>query len=67
MGRGSGSWNSFSLLLYSFILATLGLHCFAQAVSCCSERDLLFVAVQTFLVAVASLVVKYRLSGAWAP
>ena len=35
----------FLLLIYLFILATLGLHCFAQAFSSCGEWGLLFVVV----------------------
>ena len=50
----------FFLLLYLF-LAALGLHCCAQAFSSCGERGLLFVAVHTFLIAVASLVAEHRL------
>ena len=43
--RANGSWNSFLLLIYLFILATLSLHCFAQAFSSCGEWGLLFVVV----------------------
>ena len=39
----------------------LGLHCCAQALSSCSERGLLFVAVRGLLIAVASLVTEHRL------
>ena len=44
-----------------FILAALGLHCCARALSSYSERGLLFVAVCGLLIVVASLVVEHRL------
>ena len=56
-----------ALLFYLFIylfylfLAALGLCCCAQAFSSCGERGLLFVVVHGLLIAVASLVVQYRL------
>ena len=42
--------------LISLFLAALGLHCYVQAFSSCSERGLLFVAMRGLLIAVASLV-----------
>ena len=42
-------------------LAVLGLRCYGQAFSSCSERGLLFVAVHGLLIAVASLVVEHGL------
>ena len=42
-------------------LAALGLCCFAWTFSSCTEQGLLFVAVQGFLIVVASLVAGHRL------
>ena len=48
--------------IYLFIyLAALGLRCCVRAFSSCGERGLLFVAVHTFLIAVASLVAEHGL------
>ena len=52
------------LFIYLFVylfLAALGLHCYAQAFSSCSELGLLFVAVCGLLVVVASLVAGHGL------
>ena len=43
------------------LLAALGLHCCAQALSSCGMRGLLFVAVCGLLIAVASLVAEHGL------
>ena len=48
----------FLKFIYLFLTA-LGLHCYAQASSSCSEQGLLFVAVGRLLVAMASLVAEY--------
>ena len=40
----------------------LGLHCFAQAFSSCSEKELLFIVVDGLPTAVASLVAEHGLS-----
>ena len=51
-------------LFYKFtylLLAALGLRCCVQAFSSCSEWGLLFVAVRSLLIAVASLVAEHRL------
>ena len=45
---------------FSLFLAVLGLHCCAQAFSCCSKWGLLFVVVHGLFIAVASLV-EHRL------
>ena len=45
----------------SFLMAVLGLHCYAQAFSSCRERGLLFVAVCGLLIVVASFVVEHGL------
>ena len=50
----------FKIFIYLF-LAALVLHCCVRAFSSCGERGLLFVAVHGLLIAVASLVAKYRL------
>ena len=51
-----------NLFIYLFLfLAVLGRHCYAPAFSSCSEQGLLFVAVRSLLIAVASLVVEHRL------
>ena len=50
----------FSKSIYLF-LAALGLHCCTQAFSSCGERGLSFIVVRRLLIAVASLVVEYRL------
>ena len=44
---------------FFFFLAALGLRCCARAFSSCGERGLLFVAVCSLLIAVASLVVEH--------
>ena len=46
-----------------FLLAVLGLRCFAGAFSSCSKWGLLFVAVPRLLIAEASLIVE---RGLWA-
>ena len=48
------------LCIYLF-LATLGLHCFAQAFSSCGEQYLFLFAIHGLLLAVNSLVVKHRI------
>ena len=48
------------LFIYLF-MAALGLRCCAWAFSSCGEQGLPFVAVRRLLIAVASLVVEYRL------
>ena len=48
----------FFLILF---LAAVGFRCCARAFSSCGERELLFVAVQGLLTAVASRVVEHRL------
>ena len=45
-------FNDFSII-FIYFFAALGLHCFVQAFSSCSERGLLFVAVLGLLIAVA--------------
>ena len=59
-------FSSFLKCIFKFLfLAVLGLHCYTQSISSCSERGLLFVAVRGLLIAVASLVVSTgsRLAG----
>ena len=52
----------FKLIYFIYLfLAALGLCCYPQAFSSCSERGLLFVVVRGLLIAVASLVVEHRL------
>ena len=53
--------NFFMYLFIYLFLASLGLHCCAQAFSSCGERGLLFVAVRGLLVVVASLVAEHGL------
>ena len=48
------------LCIYLF-LATLGLHCFAQASFSSGKQQLLLVAVRRLLIAVVSLVADHRL------
>ena len=48
------------LFIYLF-LAVFDVCCCAQALSICSEWQLLFVAVRELLIAVVSLVVEHRL------
>ena len=52
---------SHELLLQLFLGVVLDCHCYTWAFSSCSERGLLFVAVQGLLVCMASLVLEYRL------
>ena len=49
------------IYLFIIFLAALGLRCYAQAFSSCSEWGLLFVAVRGLLTAVASLVAEHGL------
>ena len=49
------------ILIFFFFLAVLGLHCCAWAFSSCSEWGLLFIAVCSLLILVASLVVEHGL------
>ena len=51
----------FSILLFFFFLAALGLRCCARAFSSCGERGMLFVAVRGLLIAVSSLVGEHEL------
>ena len=53
-------FNTFILFIYLF-MAALGLRCWVQAFSSCSERGLLFVVVRGLLIAVASLVAEHGL------
>ena len=53
-------FKKFIYFIYLF-LATLGLHCCAQAFSSCCERGLLFLAVHGLLIVVAPLVVEHGL------
>ena len=53
-------FNSIFKLINLFLVA-LGLRCCARAFSSCIKWGLLFVAVQGFLIAVASLVAEHRL------
>ena len=46
---------------FNLFLAALGLHCYVQAFSSCSERGLLFIAVCGLLIAVACLIAEHRL------
>ena len=46
---------------FNFILAMLGLHCCAQALSSCHELGLLLVAVRRLLTAVTFLVAEHGL------
>ena len=46
---------------FFFFLAALGLRCYVQSFSSCSERGLLFVAVSGLLIEVASLVEEHGL------
>ena len=55
----SGVFKNFFLDLF---LTMLGLHCFAQAFSSCSEKELLFIVVDGLPTAVASLVAEHGLS-----
>ena len=50
----------FVCFIYLF-LAVLGLRCCVRALSSCSQRGLLFLAVHMLLIAVASLVAEHRL------
>ena len=52
---------SFNKFIYLLILAELGLCCYMQAFSSCSERGLLFAVVRRLLIAVASLVAEHGL------
>ena len=58
-------WEAFDLFSFFFKIIYfwlwLGLHCCMQALSSCSERGLLFVAVCGLLIAVASLVAEHGL------
>ena len=47
--------------LFIYLLAALDLRCCMRAVSSCSERGLLFIAVRGLLIAVASLVAEHGL------
>ena len=47
--------------LFILFLAALGLRCYTQAFSSCSEQGLLYVVVPRLLIAVASLVAEHRL------
>ena len=54
----------FLFLIYLFIylfLAAFGLHCCVQAFSSCVKQGLLFVAVSSLLIAVASLIAEHGL------
>ena len=51
----------FAIHQHEFMTA-LGLRCFAQSFSSCSERGLLFVAMRRPLIGVASLVAEHGLS-----
>ena len=52
----------FFLICFTYLfLAALGLRCCTRAFSSCSERELLFVAVHSLLIAVTSLVVEHGL------
>ena len=51
----------FLIFIYLFTLAVLGLRCCARAFSSCGKRELLFVAVHSLLIAVASLVAEHGL------
>ena len=53
--------NQFSYLVIYLFLAALGLRCWMQAFSSCSEWGLLFVAVRELLIVVASLVSEHGL------
>ena len=53
--------NKFIYLFIYLFLAVLGLRCCTQAFSSCGERGLLFVAVHSLLIAVASLVAEHGL------
>ena len=55
-----GRFFKFFLLYFKF-LAALNLRCFAQALSRCRERGLLFVAEHGRLAAVPSLVAEHKL------
>ena len=55
--------SSFFFLIY-FIFRCAGLHSFTRVFSGCGKRGLLVIVVGRFLTAVASVVVKHRLSGA---
>ena len=48
------------LKIYLFLVA-LGLHCYVQAFSKCSEQRLLFLAVHGLLILMASFITKHRL------
>ena len=52
--------NFINLFIYLF-LAVLGHHCCVRAFSSCGERELLFVVVHGFCIAVASLVAEHGL------
>ena len=50
------------ILLFMYVcLAALGLHCCTRALSSCSERGLLFIAVRRLLIVVASRVEEHSL------
>ena len=60
--RGDLSWMDLIILyLFIYLFIYLGLRCCAQAFSSCGEWGLLFVAVHSLLIAVASLVVEHGL------
>ena len=64
MVRGEDSLTiffKFILLCIYLFLAALGLHCCAWVFSSCSKQVLLFVAVHSLLIVVASLVVEHGL------
>ena len=51
----------FNLILFILFLDALGLHCCMRAFSSCGERGLLFVAMHSLLIVVASLVAEHGL------
>ena len=58
MGRGRGG-EIFSIKIFFFFLAELGLRCCVQAFSSWGERGLLFNEVLRLLITVASLVAEH--------
>ena len=60
-GIAGSRGNSFFFFNFVLFLAALGLHCWVQAFSSCSEQGLLFVEVCGLLIAVASLVAEHGL------
>ena len=58
--RGSRLWRALHIL-FIYFLAALSVYYCTQAFSSCSEQGLLFIALHSLLIVVASLVAEHRL------